>query len=152
MNVDISRIHERNKGKLITTLINTLNPYKQIILAYLYGSAIKGDFHSKSDIDIGIYVDETVLKDRWFPINLQNDLEKNLKDTVYKNHEIDVRIINFLGVKFQYSVIFENPRLIVRDEEFRVNFEKRVMINWYDIKPTYDFFYKQRDELIKSGY
>ncbi len=130
---------------------NIINPHQEILLAYLYGSVVNGPFTSQSDIDIGLYITPETLENRWYPIQLKNELENNLDLDFQSNHEFDIRIINQASPKYQYSVIFRNPRILVRDEQVRVDFEKKVLLEWYDIRHTWENYYNERDMRLKSN-
>ncbi len=128
-----------------------INPHQEILLAYLYGSVVNGPFTSHSDIDIGLYITPETLENRWYPIQLKNELENNLDLGFQPKHEIDIRIINKASPKYQYSVIFQNPRILVRDDQVRVDFEKNVLLKWYDMRHTWENFYSEREEWLKSN-
>ncbi len=83
--------------------------------------------------------------------SVKNELENNLDQGLQPKHEIDIRIINQASPKFQYSVIFQNPRILVRDEQVRVDFEKNVLLKWYDMRHTWENFYNEREEWLKSN-
>jgi len=128
-----------------------IKPHQEILLAYLYGSVVNGPFTTHSDIDIGLYTTLETLENRWFPIQLKNELENNLDLDFQPKHEIDIRIINQASPKYQYSVIFQNPRIFIRDEHVRVEFEKNVLLKWYDMRHTWENFYNEREEWLKSS-
>ncbi|MHA1766795.1 MAG: nucleotidyltransferase domain-containing protein [Promethearchaeota archaeon] len=133
-----------------------LNPHQEILLAYLYGSVVNGSFTSHSDIDIGLYITPETLENRWYPIRLKNELENNLDLGFQPKHEIEIQIINQTSPKFQYSVIFKNPRILVRVEQVRVDFEKKVLLKWYDMRHLGEFLYRKRRvvkiEQLKSNH
>jgi hypothetical protein len=59
-----------------------------------------------------------------------------------------VRVLNKASIPFCYNAIFRTPLLVSRDESRRNEFETRILLEWYDMKPTYDAYYKERDEVL----
>mgnify|MGYP001373323249 CR=1 FL=1 len=55
-------------------------------------------------------------------------------------YECDVRVINDEPVWFQYEVISSGRAVFVHDEDDRVDFETRVLVEYQDIKSMYDLF------------
>lgn len=151
MRLDSKTLSPKDILDLRQKIRKIIQAHQEILLAYLYGSVVKGCFTSRSDIDIGLYVTPETLEDRWYPIQLKDELENNLEQGFQTAHEIDVRIINQTSPKYQYSVIFQNPRIVVRDEQVRVEFEKRVLLEWYGMRPTWERFYREREEWLKSS-
>lgn len=133
-------------NELKMKLYSLLNPKEEIILAYLYGSVLKGLNHKRSDVDLALYLAPQRSIDRWYEINLKNQLEEDFDNLV----EFDIKIINQSNIKFLFNIIFNNSPLISRDRDFQVDFESNVLIRWYDMKPTYDLFYQERLELLKE--
>jgi predicted nucleotidyltransferase len=118
--------------------------HEDILLAYLYGSYIDGGWKSTSDIDVGIVVRPSAMLDHWYSIKIKNELE----DALEGNYIIDLRILNDRSPQFQYNVIFNHPRILIRDEQFRVEFECKVLMIWYDLQPSYEQFYSERNEVL----
>ncbi|MHA1522438.1 MAG: type VII toxin-antitoxin system MntA family adenylyltransferase antitoxin [Promethearchaeota archaeon] len=153
MNLHNNALSQERISELVQKIEEIIDLHPEILLAYLYGSVVKGPFTAQSDIDIGLYITPETVENQWYPIQLKKELEINLKNNLdlgfQRDHGIDIRIINKASPKYQYSVIYQNPRILVRDEQVRVNFEKRVMLEWYDMRPTWDNFYKEREEWLK---
>jgi len=131
---------------LIQIFHRILIQHNEVILGYLYGSYVDGGWRPTSDIDVGIVVNPSVLMDHWFSIKLKHELE----DALNQQFVIDLRILNDRSPKFQYNVIFNHPRVIVREEQFRVDYECRVLMTWYDLQPTYEKFYSERNEVLNQ--
>lgn len=116
----------------------------QIQIAYLYGSFISEDWRSSSDIDIGIYLNPQGLQDKWFDITLANEIATELGGNIV----VDVRVLNHRSPKFVYEAIFNTPRLLVRDENEQIEFETKIILEWYDMRPTWEQFYTWQKEVI----
>lgn len=114
----------------------------EIIAAYLYGSFLYAE--NPNDIDIGLLIKENFQPDHLYEIKLARELEKMLK-TRYNNFKpIDVRILNHKSLRFLFS-IFNNSKVIYSKNDLeRCNFEDKIIKQYFDIKPHYDFYDKMR--------
>ncbi len=131
---------------LMDKLIPILDPKKEILLAYLYGSQAKLSAHMRSDIDIGIFVNTSAMNDPWYAIKCQEELAKR-----YPDEKFDVRVINNRSIKFLYQVIFRNPCFIVRNRQMQIEFERNILVQWYDMQYNWDQFFKKRMELYREN-
>jgi hypothetical protein len=55
-------------------------------------------------------------------------------------HECDVRVLNDEPVWFKYEIINTGVPMYIRNEEDRIDFETRVLVEYQDIKFMYDLF------------
>ncbi|MCF2138083.1 MAG: nucleotidyltransferase domain-containing protein [Candidatus Thorarchaeota archaeon] len=121
----------------------------EVDVVYLYGSVLTS--RKFNDIDIGLLVDEEFSPHSLYEAEIIMEFEKRLRG------EFDVRILNGRPVRF-LSQVFKKSRVIFcRDECHRIAFEKRVMIDYFDIKYHYDLYdslrrerYAKRDIPIKD--
>jgi len=115
---------------------------KNIIAAYLYGSASYSEFYE--DVDIGLLIDEAFKPNHMYEVKLAGKLEKKFKDTIGFYKSIDVRVLNGKPLRFLYSV-FKNSNLLYSVDDFkRVNFESRIMKEYLDFKPHSELYEKMR--------
>jgi predicted nucleotidyltransferase len=101
-----------------------------ICFAILYGSA--ADSESFRDVDVGIWIDRTVLppaQDLDFAFDLAAKLEKLIP------FPVDVRVINDAPLAFRYNVSKGIP-LIVHDEEQFARFLERTWDEYLDFEPV----------------
>ncbi|HMF32746.1 MAG TPA: nucleotidyltransferase domain-containing protein [Candidatus Lokiarchaeia archaeon] len=131
--------------ELIADLQSVFLPHEEILLAYLYGSYVKGPWTLQSDIDIGLFITDDAGKDPWYPLKIQEEITA----CVPSNHPFDVHILNHAGAKFCYEVIFQTPKILVRDESLRVEFETRTLIEWYDMRPTFENYQRELAEALR---
>ena len=139
------RFDEIFKRNLIENLKEILNSKKGIKLAYLYGSFLKENWTLKSDIDIGLVVDDQIEEDPWYNIILAEELNEIFND----EYQFDIRIINRRSAKFRYQVIWKTTKLVIRDENFRIDFETRTLLVWYDIRGTWIRFYEEQRKALR---
>jgi len=111
-------------------IIETLKEDENIIFAYLFGSQIKGYANEKSDWDIAIYFVQN-LKDKslWYPFELEAKLAYLLKK------EVQVVILNDITKPtFLFHIINEGILLVDKEKKLRLEFEMKVMRDYYDWK------------------
>ncbi|MEM2144630.1 MAG: nucleotidyltransferase domain-containing protein [Candidatus Jordarchaeaceae archaeon] len=132
----------------ISTIVKeVLTPHKEVIVAYLYGSMVKGYASEKSDIDIGLVLKRKFEPDALYPAKLAEEIEKRLSG----NREIDLRILNNQSPRFVYQVIKEGRVVFCRDEEERVAFETSVTKEYLDFKPFYEEYDRIRKKRILTS-
>jgi uncharacterized protein len=121
----------------ITSLIrDAMVSFPSLRVAYLYGSFLsRDDFR---DIDIGLLASEQVLRDG--SLAFASRVADTLGKALEFQYECDVRVINFEPVWFQYEVISTGRAVVVRDENERIDFETRVLLEYQDLKFMYDLF------------
>jgi predicted nucleotidyltransferase len=134
---------ELNLSEIKLDLRRALEPHKEVIVAYLYGSSVKGYAQEDSDIDVGLLLDECYQQEVLYPEALARKIEKETR----LNRAIDIRILNKRNPRFQYRVISEGELIISRDEGKRAQFEAKVASMYLDMKPfheTYDMYRSMR--------
>lgn len=121
-----------------------LQKQDQIELAYLFGSVAYGEQGKLSDIDLALFLDESLDKEERFKLNLT--LISDLQD-ILKTDQLDLVIMNDAPVSLNFEVIKANYPLLIRDENFKVDMEVRIMSRYLDRQ-----YYDQRwaEELIKK--
>ena len=82
---------ERTDGTLAAHLTEALEPRPEILEAYLFGSRARGDAHSRSDVDVAVYVDDA--RAATGPFGYQADLTTHLM-TALGTDVIDVVVLN----------------------------------------------------------
>jgi predicted nucleotidyltransferase len=132
--------------QLVDLLQNLFTSHEEVLLAYLYGSFVNGPWTSRSDIDVGLYVTDEANKNPWYQLRIQEELNENSGLTP----KFDVHILNGAGPKFCYEVIFRTPKIVVRDESLRVEFETRTLIEWYDMRPTFEQYRRELAEVMRN--
>lgn len=105
----------------------------QVLAVYLYGSRVKGYAAKGSDLDIAIVVDDIKGVDYdmfYFPIS-----------EVIKGVELDLRIVTPKKDLIYLFEVISGKCLYQRSEEDRINFETKVLRNFYDSKHIRDIYY-----------
>ncbi|CAB48943.1 type VII toxin-antitoxin system MntA family adenylyltransferase antitoxin [Pyrococcus abyssi] len=103
-----------------------LEKHREVIFAYLHGSILETDYFR--DIDVAVYVDESVKNYLKYEISLAVELEKEI------SMEVDVRVLNDAPPAFRYRAI-KGKLLVSRDEKKRLNFVERTVEEYLDFEP-----------------
>ena len=127
---------QEEPDRIIRLIRDALQPRPPLRVAWIYGSILtRDDFH---DIDIALLLDPAI------PDSDGDSFASVVADTVETaiafGYECDVRVINNEPVWFQYEIIKTGVPLAVRNEDDRLDFETNVMVEYLDMKYTYDLF------------
>lgn len=109
-------------------LIEYFSSKDSIIIAYLFGSTVRGDAGKLSDVDIGIMLDEKISKKDRF------DLELKLMGQIailIKKNKIDLIVLNEAPLLLAYNII-KSGIILKSDETERVKFETKILSMYMD--------------------
>ena len=110
--------------------IELLRREKRVKLAYLFGSAVSGEMGKLSDIDIGIYLDESLSSDKRF--KLQLELMGELAYAL-KTDRVDLIVMNDAPLLLNYNIIrYGKP--IKSERQIKVRFEAKILSRYLDRK------------------
>ena len=111
-------------------LTEYLRSQDSVILAYLFGSTVRGDTGRLSDVDIGVMLDEKLSKKDRFELELKLISEIA---TLIKKNKIDLVILNEAPLLLSYNII-KNGIILKSDETERVKFETKILSIYLDEK------------------
>ena len=117
----------------------------KIALAYVFGSQINGTASRNSDLDVAILFGPNLTKMQRFNLRLLliGKLEKIFK------LKIDLVILNDLrSLFFKYVIISEGKLLFKASEEEHLDFECKLMGEYFDFKPFLDI---QNKNYVKNS-
>lgn len=101
-----------------------------IILAYLFGSTVRGDTGRLSDIDIGVLLDENISKKDRFDMELK--IISEIAILINKN-KIDLVVLNETPLLLSYNII--KTGFILKSSEIeRMKFETKILDEYLDQK------------------
>lgn len=104
---------------------------KSVELAYLFGSSAEGGRGKLCDIDIGVYLsDEAPKKER---IRIKLELIAGLT-SLFKSNNLDLVIMNDATPVINFEIIRPNRPIFVREEDFKIDVEQRIMSHYLDRK------------------
>ena len=114
-------------------LLEFIRGQEYIKLAYLFGSVAKGKEGKLSDVDIAIFLDESLSKKEIF--NLQLKLMSELT-SILKTDKIDLIVMNNAPLLLKYNIIKHGK--ILKDEiETKVMVESRILSD-YLVSPQFN--------------
>jgi predicted nucleotidyltransferase len=101
-----------------------------VILAYLFGSTVRGDTCRLSDVDIGVLLDQKLSKIDRFDLELKSIGEIA---TLIKKNEIDLIGLNEAPLLLAYNII-KSGIILKSSETKRVAFETKILSMYMDEK------------------
>ena len=110
-------------------LLAFLAGQEYVKLAYLFGSVVGGRGGKLSDVDIAVFLDESLKKRDMF--NLHVKLISELT-SILKTDKLDLVIMNDAPLTLNYEIIKANRPLLVRDEEKKIDFEHGILSSYLD--------------------
>lgn len=127
---------EDNKTKYLIKRISTLiATHKAAELAYIFGSILKED--DFRDIDVAILVNKNLKP--YEQLQLEAKLGKELERAIKHQKEVDVKILNFAPISFQYEVIRTGKPIFVKDKKIKVRYECQTLSAYLDYRDVLEF-------------
>ena len=123
-----------NIDTLVSQIRKVLSPHDEIIAAYLYGSMVKGQKGYGRDVDMALLLDRGFDEPPMYSVHVAGLIEEELG--VYD--VVDVRVLNYQSLGFQFRVIKEGLIVLCRDDRERVGYESGVVSSYLDVKPFLD--------------
>ena len=130
--------------KLKEGIKEALKGHEEVLVAYLYGSTVKGYEGKGSDIDVGLLLKEDFEAEALYPARIAGEI----KEKCSLDQEVDVRILNQGSYRFLHQVIKEGEVILSTDERERVRFETSVIDRYIDLKPYYEQYDEKRRERL----
>lgn len=115
----------------------------QVLIAYLFGSHARNQAGPESDVDIAVLLHEPIDDDDCFAMRL--NMIADVSD-VLKYQEIDVIILNQASLVLRYHVVHDGLVLYCRDEQTRIMFTSRCVMEYLDFKPMLE---RQQRAILK---
>lgn len=127
----------------LTKLIEALDTKSFIVFAYLFGSRVKSHCNKGSDWDLAVYFSEPPENfGVWTSFELEAELSRAIESTV----QVIVLNNGLPSPVFGFQIIDEGMVLIERDENSRLEFENRILRQYYD----WQYFLKRQIEAEKG--
>jgi len=101
---------------------------RQVELAYLFGSAARGETGKLSDIDVAVYLDESLSSGERFKLQLR--LMGELA-SVLRTNKVDLVLMNDAPPALNYEIIRFKP-IYVKDMPKKVRVEHAIMSKYLD--------------------
>jgi len=117
---------------LARKIAGVLEPRGEILEAYLFGSAARGQAQAHSDLDIAVYVEERRCPDTRF--GYRADLTTQLMAGLETNR-VDVVVLNTAPPLLYHRVLRDGIRLLSRDLRATTSREGRAYSRYFDYLP-----------------
>lgn len=134
------------KKEILNKIIGYFSKKPEVAAVYLYGSFDRGDAHSLSDIDLGVVFKKKASKAFVLP---EVEMAGELSDII--NREVEILDLSLCKVDFAHRVISAGRLIYSRDEKARVEFEEKILRDFFDLKPMLDEYYYYLSKIAKKG-
>jgi predicted nucleotidyltransferase len=129
------------------SIIERLRPYLAaqpgIAAAWLFGSAARGELRADSDIDVGVvFLRGVSARERE---DVLTDLASRM-DSATAPRALDLVALEDQGHVFVHRALRDGKRIVINDEERRVDFESDALVWYLDFKPTWDIAANEQQE------
>jgi predicted nucleotidyltransferase len=124
---------------LTERLKQSLEHDKDILFAYVYGSAVYDPELPGGDIDLAVYLK---------PSDMKEYIKKEAALTAFLISRLDTDQIDLI---LQYGILKEGILVLSRDETERVDFETSVMIRFFELKPYVDEYRLMLSQRIRGA-
>jgi predicted nucleotidyltransferase len=121
--------------ELIAKLKDALAARPDVIVAYLFGSAARGEFRASSDVDVAILVEEPPLSPpkRLTLASMGSGLQADLQEAVGRS--VDLVTLNHASPDLIHRVLRDGVLLSERDRSARIRFEVEARNAYFDVLP-----------------
>ncbi|MGO1470372.1 MAG: type VII toxin-antitoxin system MntA family adenylyltransferase antitoxin [Tissierella sp.] len=126
---------------IVKVCSNILIKYENIIFAYIFGSYASDNIKKDSDIDIAIYLKNTIDTDAY--INIKMELSDSLK------REVDLVILNNTTPLLKYEIYKNHILIFTRDETVESKYKVKTLFEYNDMKRYLDLSYETTIERLK---
>jgi len=111
-------------------VVEFLSKQECVKLAYLFGSVAEGREGKLSDVDLAVFLDESMSKKERF--NLQLKLISELT-SILKTDKVDLVIMNDAPLLLNYNII-KHGKILKEDIETKVRIESGILSDYLDMK------------------
>ena len=111
-------------------VVEFLSKQKRVKLAYLFGSVAEGKEGKLSDVDLAVFLDESVSKPEQF--NLQLKLMSEIT-SILKTDKVDLVIMNDAPLLLNYNII-KHGKILKGDKETKIKVESGILSDYLDMK------------------
>ena len=132
-----------NIEEIKKVLADILSEKEELVASYLYGSVIYSDFYE--DIDVGLLIRGNFNPELMYEVEIAGKLEKKLHDIFRAIKPVDVRILNDKPLRFLFSMLKSSQIICSLDDTKRIQFETKIMKEYLDIKPHFEFYDNMRE-------
>jgi predicted nucleotidyltransferase len=140
-------MHPLTADALAERLREALAPRAEVLEAYLFGSAARGELQPHSDVDVAVYVDRERLPDS--PFGYAAALATDLMPAA--GRVVDVVVLNEAPPLLSGRVLNEGVRLLSRDLVATTTREGRALSRYCDYVPQLAKIEAAHRERVRQG-
>lgn len=131
--------------KLTSKLKGVLDQRPDVVVAYLFGSAARGELRSTSDIDVAVLMaeGEAQRSEKLTLRSMQPGLQADLQEAA--GLPVDLVILNHASPDLIHRVLRDSVLLIERNRSTRIRFEVRSRNDYFDVLP---FLIRYREAVL----
>ncbi|MBI5526209.1 MAG: hypothetical protein HY897_07725 [Deltaproteobacteria bacterium] len=107
-----------------------------VILAYLHGSAIRGE--PAADLDVGVYLADSSASAATKAFGVCERLAWHIEQRRVASLPLDVRPVNGAGPAFRFDLLSRGRLVFFRSDDDRVVTEAEWASEWHDFRPFHD--------------
>lgn len=121
--------------ELFLKLREVLEAHRDVVVAYLFGSAARGELRPSSDLDVAVLISAANLAEKREATlaSLQSSLQADLQEAAHR--PVDLVILNHASPDLIHRVLRDSVLLIERDRSARIRFEVRSRNEYFDVLP-----------------
>lgn len=124
---------------LIANLQRALGPHEDVIVAYVFGSAARGQLRPASDLDVAVLMAVPPVAPgstgagRPTLSSLRSGLQADLQEAAHRT--VDLVVLNHASPDLTHRVLRDGVLLIERDRSARIRFEVEARNQYFDVLP-----------------
>ena len=111
-------------------VVEFLIKQERVKLAYLFGSVAEGKEGKLSDVDLAVFLDESLNKKEI--LNLQLKVISELT-SILKTDRIDLIVMNNAPLLLKYNII-KHGKILKQDIKTKIRVESEILSNYLDMK------------------
>jgi predicted nucleotidyltransferase len=121
--------------ELIHVLKDALTRHEDVVFAYLFGSAARGELRETSDVDVAALVLEPPDSKACRPTlaSMRFSLQADLQEAARR--AVDLVVLNHASPDLVHRVLRDGVLLVERDRGARIRFEVAVRNQYFDVLP-----------------
>lgn len=131
--------------ELTAKLRGVLEKRPDVVVAYLFGSAGRGELRPSSDIDVAVLLSADSPGSRATTLgSLLPGLQADLQEALHR--PVDLVILNQASPDLIHRVLRDSVLLVERDRSARIRFEVRSRNEYFDVLP---FLTRYREAAVR---
>ena len=111
-------------------VVEFLSTQERVKLAYLFGSVAEGKEGKLSDVDIAVFLDESLSKKEKFSLQLKLISELT---GILKTDKVDLTVMNNAPLLLNYNII-KHGKIFKDDLETKIRVESGILSDYLDMK------------------